>query len=348
MEAAALIPATSQTNKIPQSFRNELKSLGLEWAKLKEVLPDWADTAFESRSGVLELKTFLARNIGLNVSASGELASKSLPTVRFKTTKGTTHDQVTTARSLVTACARLIAKVTIPQWKGMPADAASFRKTVLEKSSRGWADLPAMLEACWSYGIVVLYLPELPIKGRKMEAMATFVSGHPVVIITKKVQHHPDWMLFLLGHEIGHIAKGHFPMIDGEGIVDDSVDVENTGNDLEEAEANTYSAHVLAPEGRQVYLGSLKVAPHFAQLAYQHALGHGMSPGYVVLNACHNTRAPDGKKPFPLGQAALKHLPNYLGGKSAAEICRTALRANTNVDVLRDDSVEFLEKLGIL
>lgn len=348
MEAAALIPAQNSTAKIPQSFRNELKTLGLEWNKLKDVLPDWAEAAFESRSGMLELKTFLARNAGLNVLESGQLANKSLPTVRFKTTKGTTHDQVTTARSLVTACARLIAKIALPPWQGMPSDAASFRKRVLEKSSRGWADLPALLEACWSYGIAVLYLPDLPIKGRKMEGMATFVSGRPVIIITKKFQHHPDWMLFLLGHEVGHVAKGHFPMIEGEGIVDESVDVDDTGNDQEEAEANAYSTHVLAPNGQQVYLGTLKVAPQFANMAYQYAQSHGMSPGYVVLNACHNTRAPDGKKPYPLGQAALRYLPDYLGGKTAAEICRYVLRDNIDIDLLRDDSLEFLEKLGVL
>ncbi|EHS53020.1 hypothetical protein PDO_4482 [Rhizobium sp. PDO1-076] len=177
-----------------------------------------------------------------------------------------------------------------------------------------------------------------------MEGMVTFVAGRPVIILTKRVPH-PDWLLFVLAHELGHIAKGHLPEHDGEAIVDDTVDVDGGGRDQQEEEANGYSTHVLAPGGKEVRLGQpLPRAPELAEIALAYARAHGMSPGYVILNAVHNSLV-GGKKPYGLGQAALKALP---AESTAAETCRLALQKHIDVDALRDDSIEYLEKLSLL
>ncbi|AXV16565.1 hypothetical protein CYG48_13220 [Neorhizobium sp. SOG26] len=348
MEAAALIHSTTPANA-EKALREELTHLGLEWRVFKDYMPDWVDTAFDSRAGVLQLKTFLSRNVGLDIADNGQLIGCELPVARFKTTRGTTHDQVIAARCVATACARLVGKMTLSPWMGMPNDPAEFRRMVLAASENGWPDLSSMLTVLWSLGIPVLYMPSLPASGRKMEGMACFVSGRPVIVLTKKVPH-PDWLLFLLGHEAGHIAEGHLPMAEGEAIVDDTVDYtddENDGGDQQEREANRYSTRTLGEGGQEVHFKKLMRADLLAGVALTYARQKSMNPGYVVLNAVHNSPI-DGKKPYGLGQAALKALPDFQHGRTTDEICKDALNAHVDPEFLRDDSLEFLEKLGVL
>jgi hypothetical protein len=314
---------------------------------LKLVLPDWIETAFDSKSGMVELKTFLSRNTGLQITSDGHLAPKDLPAACFKTNAATSVEQVTAARSMATACARLVAKATKIPYTRLPDAADAFREQVLRQNSKPWIDLSMLLSACWAHGVPVLFLPSLPVQGRKMEGMVTYVSDRPVIILTKKVPH-PDWLLFILAHEIGHLAKGHLPEDEGQAIVDDTVEVK-TGDDRDqqEREANGFATHLLAPGGKEVTIGRrLPVAARFAALAQKYGHDNGMAPGYVILNAVHNSLI-NGRKPYALGQAALKLLPPD-GGPSAAEFCKIALRDNIDIDLLRDDSIEFLEKLELL
>lgn len=348
LEVAALNPLVKTPAKIKRDFRKEVVDAGLAWNSFKEILPDWSDTAFESMSGVLELKTFLSRNAGLGFDIDGKLVAKELPAACFKTNKATSPDQVVAARSLATACARLVSKGTNTSYSGFSETAKDFRQSILRSTNETcWVTLPLLLNACWSRGIPVLYLPTLPIKGRKMDGMVTYVGGRPAIILTKKVPH-PDWLLFLLAHEIGHIACNHLPEAEGEAVVDETVDVGEPGTrDQQEVEANHFAANLLAPAGKEVTIGGR--LPNAAQLAIDattFARENGMPPGYVILNAVHNSQI-NGKKPFALGQAALKRLATS-DDHTAEEVCREALRRHVTIGKLRDDSIEFLDKLSLL
>lgn len=323
----------------------ELASVGLNWRELKKVLPDWADVAFDSASGLLELKTFLARSLGLQLNTQGALRSKELPVARFKTSAATSIDQVQAARSFATAAARLVARAARHPYVELPSEAALLRAEILASSASGWIDLRALLTACWSRGVPVLHMPSLPVTGRKMDGMVTFAAGRPVIIITKKAPH-PDWLLFVLAHEIGHIAKGHLPLSEGEAIVDDFVEISASASiDVQEREANAFATNLLAPNGMEVKLGlRLPTAAKLALQAKAYGKEHSISPGYVVLNAVHNS-AVNGQKPFALGQAALKHIT---GQGTAPELCKAMLRDNIDLDLLRSDSAEFLEKIRLI
>lgn len=347
-EAVALSPTTpTDARKLERELRAELEKAGLSWRSLKLALPDWVDSAFQSRSGVLELKTFLSRNVGLRLNREGKLAAGELPAACFKTNAATSVDQVMAARALASACGRLLAKATRVTYSRLPADAETFRATVLRESNKPWIDLSMLVRACWRHGIPVIYLPSLPVAGRKMEGMVTNVGGRPVIVLTKKVPH-PDWLLFLLAHEIGHLAAGHLPDGEGEAIVDDTVELASGDDrDQQELEANNFASHLLAPKGMEVRIeGRLPNAATLAAQAQQYGADHGMSPGYVVLNAVHNSRI-GGKKPFALGQAALKLLPTD-GELSASETCKAALHEHVDTGMFRSDSLEFLEKLELL
>lgn len=347
-EADALSPnTTTNARQLQRELRAELEDAGLAWGSLKRTLPDWVDSAFESRSGVLELKTFLSRNVGLRLSREGKLAASELPAACFKTNAATSVDQVMAARAVASACGRLVAKATLTPYSRLPADADLFRSSVLGAVNKPWIDLSTLIHACWKHGIPVIYLPALPVVGRKMEGMVTNVGGRPVIVLTKKVPH-PDWLLFLLAHEIGHLAAGHLPDGEGQAIVDDTVELApGNDRDQQEREANSFATHLLAPNGMEVrFEGRLPNAANLAAQAQQYGADHGMSPGYVILNAVHNSLI-GGRKPFALGQAALKLLPAD-GERTAGETCKAALHEYVDADMLRSDSVEFLEKLELL
>jgi hypothetical protein len=346
-EAAALNSSVKSSAKMKRDFRKEVDGSGLAWNSFKKLLPDWSDTAFESMSGVLELKTFLSRNAGLRFGKDGELVTKELPAACFKTNKATSAGQVLAARSLATACARLVSKATNTSYLNFSGSADSLRESILRSTNDSWITLPLLLDACWSHGVPVLYLPALPVQGRKMEGMVTYVQGRPAIILTKKVPH-PDWLLFILAHEMGHIACDHLLEEEGEAVVDETVDVGEFGSrDQQEVEANHFATHLLAPSGKEVTIGGR--FPNAAQLAVRataFARENGMPPGYVILNAVHNSLI-NGKKPFALGQAALKRLatPN---NQPVEDLCREALRRHVTKDKLRDDSIDFLDKLSLL
>ncbi|NBN77918.1 ImmA/IrrE family metallo-endopeptidase [Microvirga tunisiensis] len=347
MEVTALSLTAQNAKQRERDLRLELSGIGVEWKSLKRVLPDWVDSAFQSRSGVVELKTFLSRNAGLQLSSEGLLTTKQLPAACFKTNSATSVEQVTAARNIATACARLIAMATKTPYKHLPDVADTFREKLLRNSNKRWIDLPMLLNACWEHGVPVLYLPSLPVQGRKMEGMVTFVRERPAIILTKKVPH-PDWLLFVLAHEIGHLAKGHLPEDEGQAIVDDTVEIKSgEERDQQEEEANMFATHLLAPGGKEVTIRKrLPVAAKFADEAKKYGQENGIAPGYVILNAVHNSLI-NGKKPFALGQAALKLIPTD-NDKCAADLCKDALRENIDQYVLRDDSVDFLEKLDLL
>lgn len=309
-------------------------------------MPEWVDTAFQSKSGVLELKAFLVKNAGVRFLPDGQIVPKQLPDACFKTNSVTTVDQVVAARGIVTACAAQIVKGVETQYQKLPPNPAELRLALLRREGVDCVDFPRLLEACWEHGVPVLYLPALPIVGRKMDGMVTYVNGRPVIILTKKVPH-PDWLLFVLAHEMGHLACGHLPEAEGHAIVDDTVDVDG-GNerDQQENEANQFATRLLADGGREVTLGRLPNAERLARLAEEYGREHAMAPGYVILNAVHNTRV-QGKKPYALGQAALKVLKSS-DTRDVAMLCRDQLKKNVNIDFLRDDSVYFLEKMNLL
>lgn len=77
MEAAALGQITNTPMKLEREFRAELANIGVAWNSLKHVLPDWIDSAFQGRSGIVELKTFLSRNAGLQLTSDGHLTTSN-------------------------------------------------------------------------------------------------------------------------------------------------------------------------------------------------------------------------------------------------------------------------------
>lgn len=326
-------------------FKVELQEAGMDWLAVSKVLPDWAADAYDSKAGRVELRGFVERHFGLALGDGGRLSQPKLPTARFKTRSNTSPDQVASARAAATACSRVVAGAVRNTWSGLSSDPAVMREIIRSKSQHSWVDLAALLDFTWSSGIPVLFLPELPTSGHKMEGMVTIAKGRPVIVLTKNTSQ-CDWMLFILAHEVGHIALKHLEETEGQAIVDDTVE-DSDSNDAQEKDANQFATKLLSSQGKIRITNPIPKAPRLAELALAYGRLHGVSPGHVILNAVRHTTI-NGNNLFALGNAALKLLPADVVGQSPAELCRQAARKHIDLEKLKHDSVEYLEKLNVI
>lgn len=326
-------------------LRTELQEAGLDWWAVSKVLPDWAASAYDSKAGRLELRGFVQRHFGLALGEGGRLSQVQLPAARFKTRSNTSPDQVASARAAATACARVVAGATNSEWMGLSSDPDKLRDRIRGESKHGWVDLEALLEFTWASGIPVLFLPDLPSTGHKMEGMVTIAKGRPVIVLTKKTSQ-CDWMLFILAHEVGHVALKHLEETEGEAIVDDTVE-DADSNDTQEKDANRFATKLLSSQGKLKIANPVPRAPSLAAMALEFGRKHGISPGHVILNAVRHTTI-NGKNLFALGNAALKQLPADVRGPSPAELCRQVARRHLDLEKLKNDSIEYLEKLAVI
>ena len=322
---------------------SEFKAVGLNSKSTFEAMPEWWHDAILEPSGVYEIKGFVAKYFGLEIGPDGALRRRSLPQACFKTRSGTDVSEVASARAFATAVARMVASVTTVPWKGSLPAAAALRQTILGRG-RPWVGLTDLLSVCWAHGVPVVYLPNLPVGTPKMEGMVTFCAGHPVIVATKKASH-PAWLLFILAHEMGHLGSGHLSETEGGAIMDEKVSEDDPMDDDQEKEANRFALQLLTGGSQRIRLERLVQAQALADAAKRHGATHKIDPGHVILNAVRNTEY-QGKNPWPLASAALKHSDH--DGATAEELCRAALRSHVDTDGLTDDGFDFIERLGLI
>jgi hypothetical protein len=333
--------------KLKNQLSAEFSAVGLKAAEVWKTLPDWWRDAIAHPSGVHEIRGFVAKHFGLQIDRAGQLQQRAMPAACFKTRLGTDAATIASPRALATAVAHIVAQATPQPWTGALPSLDGLRAACLQRTDAPWVGLPDLLEACWSNGVPVIYLPALPTAEKKMDGMVTTCGGRPVVIITKKNER-PGWILFVLAHEMGHVALGHLNTDDdGDTIVDEKVsedDVESS--DAQERAANRYALQLLTGNGNSTLkLPHLVKAPELAPIADRYGRQYGIAPGHVVLNAIQHTKI-HGRTPWGLGGETLKFLDSEREDTSV--LCQRALRAHLDANTLSDDSFEFLERLGVL
>lgn len=325
-------------------LQREFTAVGLKPTDAFHVLPEWWEEAVAHPSGVFEVRGFVAKHFGLEIGPDGRLRQRLMPHACFKTRTGTDVSEIASARAMATAVAKVVASVTTTPWSGSLPSAPELRAAAVAHGDTPWVGLDDLLDACWSNGVPVIYIPSLPVTKSKMDGMVTFCGGRPVILITKKASA-PAWMLFVLAHEMGHVAEGHLDQCEGGAIVDEKVSEEGGDTDEQERAANAYALQVLTGGKKgNIRLKWLIPAEELAGKATEFGLKAGIDPGHVILNAVKNSPI-NGKEPWPLGNAALKLIGEDI---PTVEMCRNALRRNIGVDDLADDSFDFLERIGLL
>lgn len=321
-------------------LRQELSAVGLNATEAWKMLPGWWEDAISDPTGVFEIKGFIAQHYGLEIGPDGRLRRRQMSAACFKTRTGTDVEAIASARALASAVACDVSSVTIPPWQGSFPSARDLRQRILEAGS-GCVSLDDLLSACWNAGVPVIYMPSLPVTGSKMDGMVTFCCGRPVILITKKTPA-PAWMLFILAHEMGHVALGHLEQREGGALVDEDVSEEANQADDQERTANAYAIELLTGNKYFSLARALK-APSLARAAILRGRQEQIDPGHIILHAVKNTEM-NGKIPWGLAGAALKLIGQDV---PVALMCAEHLKRNLDLDALSDDSFEFLERIGL-
>lgn len=305
------------------------------WVR-KNLLPSWwDDEAAQTEAGLAEALLHVARTSGLALTSLGSTPEAAVPApaiVRFKRRSDSELAELEVARTLACQLARTVAAASAVASRALGSP-LELREQLLE--NRSWIDLEALVAYCWSVGVPVLRTTNFPTGARKPDALAVDVGGRRVIVVTSGRTSGP-WLLFLVAHELGHIACGHLAA--DSALVDAKVDRDDT--DEEEAEANAWAITLLSgkPDISFRATSTWPNAPQLAGEAQELAIPLQTDPGFIVLNYAHSM----GGSFFAVANAALKLMPNTAGGD---EVIRRLAREKLDWSLLGEDAAEFTSRM---
>jgi hypothetical protein len=315
-----------------------LSQVGFTKPYLKKVaaLPDWWDDALaENPVGYAQCLMRLSRHLGLDIrslESTGSIRVKDFGVCKFKKRAGTTTDELQLSRAIATRAAQFAAAATTTPYDPIPL-AAELRQRVLE--SAPWVGLNELLAHCWGAGVPVLHVNLFPNKTKRPDGFTLRVAERPVIVLCRE-ERQPAWLLFILAHELGHIACDHVPV--GGAVFDERM--YDNEPDTEEEEADRYAVELLTgAAGTRISAdGRWPNAQQLTDLARAFGKRNGIDPGHAVLNYAHTM----GASFFPVARAALNLLhPN----PDAIGQVRDALAAHLDWSRLPEAASEFLVRV---
>lgn len=328
-----------QANPMKTLYRR-LSEVGLTRAFVrKTALPTWWDDEIAvNPAGYAQGLLLLSRHLGLELRSlqddSVPLRLRDFGACKHKKRAEVTEGELALSRVMATRAAQLAAEAMPAPPCPLPTSAAEIRQQILDRGVP-CVGLGELLDFCWSVGIPVLHLDHFPTNARRPDGFAAKVHGRPVVVLCRKAKY-SAWLLFILAHELGHIALCHIS--DDGALLDDHVD--EASQDDEEMQANTFAVELLTgrPDCRFVPSGPWPNARELAEDARQLGRQRMIDPGHIVLNYAHAM----GNSFFAVGNAALKVLDPHA---DAVGLVRTKLAECLDWSRLPEDSSEFLMRV---
>jgi hypothetical protein len=318
----------------------KLRGIGLQTPYVRKfLLPEWwDDEAAASPAGFTEAVWTISRHLGVDPAQLREPAGTvKLPTnnrADYKLSGGTQPESVALARLLAEQVTKFVMLGAPPRPTGTPHEANSIRTSILETGAP-WVSFANLLDFCWSAGIPVLHVSELPTgTTKKMDGMAVPIGERAAIVLTSG-RRHPAWMLFLLAHELGHICCGH--LADGSTFVDGDIDEADT--DPKEREANDFAIALITGNSTTIVPQARWPNAEALAGAAQH-LGRQISvdPGHIVLNYAHSMPS----NFWGVANAALKLIP---ATGDPATMIRERMSANLDWSSLPTESAEFVARM---
>ncbi len=337
--------SVSVANPMADLYRR-LRAVGLSKVYVrKTILPDWwNDDAATNPAAFAEGLVFLSRHLGLDLRTlqdrSQAVAFRDFGACKFKKSKGVTDDDLALARAMGTRLAQLANLATTTPYHLLPRSAGMIRGEILGLCEP-WVNLSNLMDYCWSLGVPVVHMS--PFSGTKRpdrmkcpDGMTAIVDGRPVIVLCKE-HRFSAWPLFILAHEMGHVALGH---IENDGaLIDESMN-DNPRDDEEDA-ANAFAVELLTGNARMQFTttGRWPNARELAESAMEIGSRERIDPGHVVLNYAHSM---DGKF-FPVANAALALIEPE---RDALRLARRKMAENLDWSALPEDSSEFLMRMS--
>jgi len=264
---------------------DRLGAVGLSRAYVKKVVlpPWWEDKIARNPAGYAEALSTVARNLGLDLAslqdASGPILRYDLGPRRFKHRAHVTEGDLQVAECIALRAAQLACLATTEPARDLDASAGALRAALLG-SGQSCLTFASLLDACWDHGIPVLHVTHFPQGVKKMDGLAARIGGRPAIVLSCK-RLHSAWLEFHLGHEMGHIGRGHLKD-DGVLVEDEEQRAEDAG---EEREANEYAAELLTGKPDLQYASGRRLsAPVLAQKAVEQGREARIGPGALILN----------------------------------------------------------------
>lgn len=328
-----------QVNPMKNLYRR-LSEVGLTRAFVRQTaLPSWwEDEVAVNPSGYAQGLLLLSRHLGLDLRSLQDdhavIRLRDFGACKYKKRADVSEDDLALARVMATRAAQLAAEAMTEPVAAVPSAACEIRQHILD-SGVPWVGLQELLDYCWSVGIPVLHLDHFPRNARRPDGFAAQVRGRPVIVLCRKARYSAG-LLFLLAHELGHIARGHIP---GDGaLIDEHID--EASQDTEEKEANAFAVELLTGRADRCFVaaGRWPNAHELAQDARQLGRQRMIDPGHIVLNYAHGM----GNSFFAVGNAALKLLEPRA---DAVGMVRAKLAGCLDWSRLPEDSSEFLMRV---
>ncbi|MBD2139647.1 ImmA/IrrE family metallo-endopeptidase [Anabaena sp. FACHB-1237] len=321
----------NNTLEMPTLYKR-LSNIGLPQKYIQEkALPEWWDTELENDPvAVLEVAGRIAKRLGLDMASvlnpDAPITFKKISSPKFKKTQKSDENRLVVAQGLAARIAEMVTYACKQPFLSLSTDAVEIRDSILEKHTH--IDLDAVLNFCWRCGIPVVHFSEFPKGVIKMDGMAAFLNGRPVIVLSSNHKYSAQ-LLFIILHEIGHIASGH---VQDCILIDEKITKEI--QDTEENQANDFAKTILFGEPDKYQWGKQSDSIQLARVARQLANKDRVQAGALALNYAWQ------RNEWNIGVGALKILeprPN------APVIVNRYLEKGLDWESLDPDSEEYLK-----
>ena len=235
--------SVSTTNPMLNLYRR-LQAVGLTRAYIRKIiLPEWwDDQAADNPAGYAEALAYLSRHLGLDLASLLEpdrpVVFRNFGVCKFKKSQTATEDELALARAMATRAAQLVSIAVTEPPQPLPESARQIRSEILGRGEPA-VRLGNLIDYCWSLGVPVIHMSTSP-KSKRPDGLSARVKGRPVIVLCKN-DNFSAWLLFILAHELGHIALGH---VEDDGLLIDE-SIKNNVVDKEETEANAFAIELL-------------------------------------------------------------------------------------------------------
>jgi hypothetical protein len=331
--------------KTTSQIYKALKDLGFSKTQVKVLLPTWWSADIEGTpDGASQLAVIISRRFNLDLPdlLAGKATHKQEDFgIAYKHAASTHYPTLNPATQIAKALTLAVLDgMTLP-FLGVPSTAAEIENAIRRASPSGLLDLDAIAAYCWTRGIPVIPLAQLPTGLRKMDGAAMNIKGRPAIILSRNTTS-KSWLSFILAHELGHIALGH--IAEGTAIVDvklthEATQLADTDTDSQEEEANQFALTLLG--GTLVPQEIDQWSPHLtsteiALKSLEFQAAHHFPAGHIALRYGFKY------KRWIDAQNALRFMPE---DKDPEGALASLMKTQIDFDKLAEDSVDLISRL---
>jgi Zn-dependent peptidase ImmA (M78 family) len=324
------------------------------------ILPSWVCDQAEKDPDVFpELALFLGKALGISSRSlsdpSGPLVFCNPSPARYKPATGTvlSEERIIPAKTVNQQIA-LEVEACLPKHPAFVAselDPIQIRNYILASSKK--LDFKSLLAYCWHLGIAVLPAVDLHSSSAlKFTGMITWQKDRPFIFLRGNAKD-TAWGLFVLAHELAHLALEHVKQGDA-AFLEESCDLSSISD--EEVAANEWALLLILGENKNamsdfVGLTSKITAKQLAARASKEESLIGVDAGFLILKSAweRSSKAVDQSTKnaaWPTARAALKE-PS-IHNENTKPLMLDALRIRGDLSNLSTDERELvIRALGL-